>query len=238
MRTGHGVVACTLIIFFAAAACAQQRRNSGAAVQSAAPVTSAGQASPEPQLQRRNPRYHLQISDTIQIDFPLTPEFAQTVTVQPDGYITLRDVGDLKVAGQTLPELTQTLRRAYGKTLHDPIINVDLKDFQRPYFIASGMVGKPGKYELRDDTTVTEALAIAGGLSTDAKHSQVLLFHKVSENWAEVKKLDVKHMLRAGNLSEDVRLQPGDMLYVPQNTVSKVRPYIPLPNIGIYGPRF
>ena len=94
------------------------------------------------------------------------------------------------------------------------------------------------KYDLREDTTVTEALAIAGGLSPGAKHSQILLFHKVSDNWAAVKKLDVKHMLREGNLSEDVHLQPGDMLYVPQNAISKIRPFVPLPSVGIYGPRF
>jgi polysaccharide biosynthesis/export protein len=193
--------------------------------------------SSTPQLQRRDVRYRLQISDVIQIDFPLSPEFGQTVTVQPDGYISLRSAGDVKVLGQTLPELTQTLRRAYRMVLHEPVINVDLKDYQRPYFVASGFVNKPGKYELREDTTVTEALAIAGGLSQGAKHSQVLLFHKVSDNWAAVKKLDVKHMLQSKDLSEDVHLQPGDMLYVPQSRVSKVRPYVPLPTLGIYGPR-
>ena len=213
---------------------AQGRSASKSSSQSQNADNQAGESG----LQRRDARYRLQISDVIQLDFPLTPEFAQTVTVQPDGFITLRNVGDVKVVGQTLPELTQTLRRAYRKVLHDPIINVDLKDFQRPYFIASGFVARPGKYDLREDTTVTEALAIAGGLSPGAKHSQILLFHKVSDNWAAVKKLDVKHMLREGNLSEDVHLQPGDMLYVPQNAISKIRPFVPLPSVGIYGPRF
>ena len=189
------------------------------------------------QLQRRDARYRLQLSDVIQIDFPLTPEFAQTLTVQPDGYINLRGVGGVHVAGQTIPELTETLRRAYSKVLHNPIINVDLKDFQRPYFIASGFVSRPGRYELRQDTTVTEALAVAGGIAPGAKHSQILLFHKVSDNWASVKKLNVKQMLRAGNLSEDIHLQPGDMIYVPQNTISKIKPFVPYSTtLGVYGP--
>jgi polysaccharide export outer membrane protein len=189
---------------------------------------------PPPSLQRRNPRYQLCRGDVFDLDFPFTPEFNQTVTIQPDGYITLRAIGDLHVEGQTVPEVTQSLRTAYGKILHDPVITIALKDFDKPYFIASGQVGRPGKYDLRGDTTVTQALAIAGGFNDNAKHSQVLLFRRVSNDWVEVRKLDVKQMLQAANLSEDLHLRPGDMLFVPKNTVSKIRPWIPYPSLGFY----
>jgi hypothetical protein len=52
--------------------------------------------------------------------------------------------------------------------LHNPIINVVLKDFEKPYFIAGGQVAHPGKFDLRDDTTLTEAIAIAGGFTGKA----------------------------------------------------------------------
>jgi polysaccharide export outer membrane protein len=193
---------------------------------------------PPPSLQRRNPRYQLCRGDVFDLDFPFTPEFNQTVTIQPDGYITLRAVGDLQVEGQTVPEVTQSLRTAYGKILHDPVITIALKDFDKPYFIASGQVGRPGKYDLRGDTTVTQALAIAGGFTDNAKHSQVLLFRRVSNDWVEVRKLDVKQMLQAANLSEDLHLRPGDMLFVPKNAVSKIRPWIPYPSLGMYFNQF
>jgi polysaccharide export outer membrane protein len=93
--------------------------------------------------------------DILDLNFPFTPEFNQTVTVQPDGYITLRAVGDLHVEGQTVPEVTQSLRTAYGKILRDPVITIALKDFDKPYFIVSGEVARPGKFDLRSDTTVT-----------------------------------------------------------------------------------
>ncbi len=192
-----------------------------------------GQDHPPPVLQRRNPRYEIATSDVISLDFPLTPEFNQTVTVQPDGFIALHGVGDLHAAGLTVPELTAKLREAYSKTLHDPVINVDLKDFQKPYFVAFGEVGKPGQYDLRGDITVAQALAIAGGFVASSKHSQVLLFRRVNADWAEVKKVDMKHMIRAGNLSEDLHLQPGDILFVPKNAVSKVKPFIPFINIPL-----
>jgi polysaccharide export outer membrane protein len=195
---------------------------------------SSGRESPEPSLQRRNPRYRLCRGDILELDFPFTPEFNQTPTVQPDGYITLRGVGDLHVEGQTVPEVTQALRTAYGKILRDPVVTIALKDFDKPYFIVSGQVEHPGKYDLRGETTVTQALAIAGGFNDNARHSQVLLFRQASDDWVEVKKLNLKQMLRARNLREDLHLQPGDMLFVPKSTVSKIKPWIPYPSLGMY----
>ncbi len=193
--------------------------------------------SPEierPVLQRRGWRYQLRPGDILEVSFPFTPEFNQTVTVQPDGYITLRGLGDFHVAGQTKPELTRALQTAFAKILHEPVIMVDLKDFEKPYFVAGGEVARPGKYELRGDTTVTQAVAIAGGFKDTAKHSQVLLFRRISDDWAAAKILNVKKMLRGGNLQEDSHLQPGDMLFVPKNAISKIKPFIPIPGVGAY----
>src|SRR5690348_3319554 len=90
----------------------------------------AGDRGQAPQLQHRNRRYQLHSADVLELNFPFTPEFNQTVTVQPDGYITLRGVDSIRVEGQTLPELNDSLRAVYGKILHDPVINVELKDFE------------------------------------------------------------------------------------------------------------
>jgi len=193
-----------------------------------------GERGQAPQLQHRNRRYQLHSADVLELNFPFTPEFNQTVTVQPDGYITLRGVDSIRVEGQTLPELNDSLRAVYGKILHDPVINVELKDFEKPFFIVGGEVGHPGKFDLRGETTATEAVAIAGGLRDSAKHSQVVLFHRVPDGWVQVKKLNMKKMLKDANLNEDAYLQPGDFLYVPKNTMSKIGRFIPTSSLGLY----
>ena len=170
------------------------------------------------------------------MNFPITPEFNQTLTVQPDGFVALRDVGDLNVEGQTVPELTETLQKAYKDILHEPVISIVLKEFEKPYFIVGGQVGKPGKYDLRGDTTVVQALEIAGGMNEYAKHSQVYLFRRVSNDWVETTKLDVKKMMHSGDLAEDLHLRPGDMVFVPKNTYSKIQRFIPAPNVGTFFP--
>lgn len=204
---------------------------------SAAPVPSvaADAKGDVPQLQTRNPRYAIRAGDTFDVNFELSPEFNQSVTVQPDGFITLKGVGDVYVAGQTVPQLTQTLRNSYDKTLNDPLISVVLKDFEKPYFTASGQLARPGKYDLRGNVTLTEAIAMAGGFNDNAKHSQVLLFRRVNDQWLEAKMFNVKQMMKQGKLGEDPTLRPGDQLFVPKNALSKIKPFIPNSGVGAYG---
>jgi polysaccharide export outer membrane protein len=202
---------------------------------SAKTATSSVDTKNEAQFQTRNPRYAIRSADMFEVNFELSPEFNQSVTVQPDGFITLKGVGDVHVAGQTVPELTETLRNAYDKILNDPLISVVLKDFEKPYFTASGQLNHPGKYELRGNVTLTEAIAMAGGFNGDAKHSQVLLFRRVNDQWLEAKIFNVKHMLKQGDLGEDPMLRPGDQLFVPKNALSKIKPFIPNAGVGAYG---
>jgi polysaccharide export outer membrane protein len=81
--------------------------------------------------------------------------------------------------------------------------------------------------------TATEAIAIAGGFSNSAKHSQVVLFRRVSSGWYEAKLIDVKRILKNRDLNEDTHLKPGDTLFVPQNAMSKIRQFVPNPGIGL-----
>jgi polysaccharide export outer membrane protein len=174
----------------------------------------------------RNPRYRISRSDTLSISFPLSPELNQTVVVQPDGFISLEGAGEIRIEGLTAPEVVDAVKKAYESTLHDPIVDVDVIDFQKPIFTVTGQVGKPGQYELRSDVTVSQALAVAGGLASTAK-TQVFLYRAVSSNWAEVRELKLKDFLRGKNISEDVHLRPGDMIFVPESKITKFRKYVP-----------
>ena len=97
------------------------------------------------------------------ISFPLSTELNQTVTIQPDGYISLQNVGSVYAQGLTTPQLVEVIRKAYAGILHDPIVNIDLQDFQEAAFyrVGSGWLLKPGQYELRADITVAEAIKLS-----------------------------------------------------------------------------
>ena len=205
---------------------ASQQAAQGAGQQSTQPA--AQQDDPDrPAAAQRRPRYQVQPDDVLSLTFPLSPELDQSIaTVQPDGYINLLGAESAYVKGMTVPEITQAIKKAYVGILHEPIIEVDLVDFQRPFFLVSGQVGKPGQYDLRHETTVSEAIAIAGGFAPTAK-TQVFLYHRTSTNWVEVKELSLKDILHGKNVNEDAYLGPGDMIFVPEKYITKFRKYVP-----------
>ena len=192
------------------------------------------QSNHEPTFQERYPRYRLRPGDVLELNFLFSPEFNQSLVIQPDGYVNLRGIPDLRVQDKTVPEVVEILQAAYSKILRDPAITVELKEFEKPYFVVGGEVTKPGKYDLRGDTTVLEAITIAGGVSDKSKTSQVLLFRRVSDDWVEVKQVDMRRMLRERDLSEDLHLRPGDMVLVPKSLFSKLSRFIPVPTLGAY----
>jgi polysaccharide export outer membrane protein len=229
-------------LFFLAVAVAPvslfgQRNDAATPASTAGPQADAlgNPTSSHPDLQKRNPRYRVAASDTLSVTFPLSDELDQpTVMVQPDGYITLQGINNVYVQGLTVPEIVETLKKAYAGILHDPIITVDLVDFQRPFFLVSGQVGKPGQYDLRHDTTVSEAIAMAGGFAPTAK-TQVFLYHRVSSNWVEVKELKLNDILHGKNVNEDAQLSTGDMIFVPEKFITNFRKYVPYALTGVGG---
>jgi len=179
----------------------------------------------------RNPQYRIGRDDVLLITFPLSPELNQKVIVRPDGHISLQSAGVIRVDGLSLREVVAAVKKAYAGTLHDPIVDIDLADFQKPFFTVLGQVGKPGQYDLRADVTVTQAIAVAGGFAPTAK-TQVFLYRAVSSNWAEVRELKIKDVLHGKNISEDLHMRPGDMIFVPEKAISHFRKYVPY-SIGI-----
>lgn len=177
-------------------------------------------------------RYRLQPGDVFEVQFRYTPEFNQTVTVQPDGYISLEIGGDLKVAGLTIEETRQAILKQANKRLQDPVATIVLKEFQKPYFVVSGEVAQPGKIEMRERVTALQAIMLAGGMKESAKSSQIVVFRKINSDTAEVKVLNLKDIRRTSDLENDLTLQAGDMVYVPRDKLSKVERFMRLVSVA------
>jgi len=187
-----------------------------------------------PRFGGRRPLYRLTHSDVVALTFTLSPEFDQILTIQPDGYVALKDAGPVLAQGLTVEEFRLAVGRAYIGYLHDPQVAVALQGFEHPYFVAGGEVRKPGKYELRTETNIMEAVEIAGGFTHEAKHSQVLLFRHVNDDLIEAHIFDLKKMLKDRSLGEGIQLRPGDLVFVPQNSISKIEQFLSKPSVGMY----
>jgi polysaccharide biosynthesis/export protein len=177
-------------------------------------------------------RYRLVPGDVVEVVYRYTPEFNQTVTIQPDGYVVLEIVGDIRLGTLTLVEAKGEIVKKASVRLKDPEVTLLLKEFQKPYFVVSGEVPQPGKFEMREAVTALQAVLTAGGFKESAKSSQIVIFRRINLEFAEVKVLNLKNIRRTGDLENDLALESGDMIFVPRNNFSKFEKYVRLTSLA------
>lgn len=178
-------------------------------------------------------RYRIEQGDVLIVKYRYTPEYDYTGAVPPDGMISLPIVGEVLVAGVTVDEARALIVKKAAERLRDPEVSVELKEFVARRFIVGGEVTKPGEFPLRGRITILEAIALAGGFKSSAKHSQVVLFRHYDDEHALTRILDVKEMSKTSVRVETPPLmQPGDFVFVPQNKISKLLNVAPLASLG------
>ena len=200
------------------------------------PVGDDGPPTLKPAVQKR---YKLTPGDLLEVVYRYTPEFNQTVRIQPDGYIVLEIVGELKVGTLTLEETRQEIIKKATVRLKDPEVTLLLKEFQQPYFVVSGEVIQPGKFEMNESMTALQAIMLAGGFKESAKSSQIVIYRKVNLEFAEVRVVDLKGIKKTSDLENDLMLETGDFVFVPRNNFSKFEKYVRLTSLSsIFNPIF
>ena len=198
-------------------------------------VTAVAQQQVAPRLTTvTEERYRLQPGDVFEVQYRYSPEFNQTVTVQPDGYVSLEVGGDLKVAGLTIEQARLAILKKASVRLQDPVATLVLKEFQKPYFVIAGEVSLPGKIEMRERVTALQAIMLAGGMKEGARSSQVVVFRRINTDTAEVKLLNLKSIRSTADLENDLTLQPGDMVFVPRDKISKVERFMKLASVAAF----
>jgi polysaccharide export outer membrane protein len=184
-------------------------------------------------LQQR-PRYTLHPGDTVELALRFTPEYNQTLTVQPDGYITVNLIGDVQVSGLTLDQAHDAIVQKLSRPLNKPELSLVLKDFQHPYVVVGGEVQQPGKIELRQDMTAMQAVILAGGFKPTARDTRIVVFRHIDSNMGEVKVLNLHKIQDSKELERDMALQAGDMILVPQNRVATFSRYMDATHFSSY----
>jgi polysaccharide biosynthesis/export protein len=179
-----------------------------------------------PGLQTREQPYRLQPGDTVEIQYRYTPEFNAKAVIQPDGDITVPITGSVHIGGLSVSEARAAISAKAGERLRDPELNLLVSDFVKPSYTVAGEVAKPGRYDLRGVVSAIDAVAISGGIKDSSKHSQVILVRRLNDEFADVRILNLKQMMKAEGVQEDVRVQSGDLLIIPQNFVSKMERYV------------
>lgn len=183
-------------------------RDSGVTAGGDAPV-SVGEntAPPAPSSQ-----YTLGAADVIRVNVWKSAELSQTVTIGPDGFVSLPLLGDIHAAGLTANNLAHDLSLMLSSYVVSPRVTVSVVDFRSRQVFVTGQVGKPGAYPLIAPISVLQLIAQAGGLNTFANRKKILILRKTKGNTQELK-FNYTSAVH-GDAKQNIILQPGDTVIV------------------------
>jgi polysaccharide biosynthesis/export protein len=167
-------------------------------------------ASPDSAVVVGTPEYRIGPDDMLDIVTWKNPDLTKTVQVRPDGKISLPLVNDVQAAGLTPMDLRDALTKGFEKYFTDPQVAVIVREVHSIKISVVGEVKNPGRFEVRSEITVLEALAMAGGLTTFANKSQIVVLRRNGQipfNYSKV--------LDRTDPQANFQLESGDIVFVP-----------------------
>ena len=159
--------------------------------------------------------------DSLQIFVWRNPELSAKVQVRPDGRITTPLISDMPAVGKTPAMLADDLKIALGEYIKDPIVSVIVENFSGTFSQQVRIVGateKPASLPYRANMTLLDAMIAVGGLSEFAAghRARLVRFDKNTGQQREYR-LRLSALLKNGDTSANVRLEPGDVIIIPES---------------------
>ena len=159
--------------------------------------------------------------DQLQIFVWRNPELSAKVQVRPDGRITTPLISDMPAVGKTPSMLADDMKLALGEFITKPIVSVIVENFSGTFSQQIRVVGateKPASIPYRANMTLLDAMISVGGLSEFASGNKARLvrFDKNTGKQTEYA-LRINKLIKDGDSSANVRLEPGDVIIIPES---------------------
>lgn len=166
------------------------------------------------------PTYRLAPPDVIEVTVRGEPDLTRRVQIRPDGMIAYPLIGELKVEGLTPLEAAREMARRLSEFVRDVHLTVSVVGFNSQRIFVLGEVSRPGQYPFTGDLNVLEAVTLAGSYTRRAALGRVLVVRGDEENPIVVK-VNLKKVVYKGDEKENVHLQEGDVVVVPDDVLAK-----------------
>jgi len=175
-------------------------------------------------------RYKLCPGDVLSLSIYDELDLTQpSIIIRPDGYATINPIGEVYIEGMDIKDLTKLLYEKFSDYLVDPKISVNVTDFSPASVYIFGAVEKPGTYQqaiqisknyyadsknptVKTDLSLINVISNAGGIASDADLSNI----SVTGLENKVKKIDLWKFIKENDVTQNVKLQAGDVIYIPK----------------------
>src|SRR5436309_1211136 len=152
--------------------------------------------------------------DTVEVQVWKNPDLSRTVTVRPDGKISLPLIGDVQAAGQTAAQLTEAVTEKLKTYYKEPAqVTVIVTQVNSYAIYVLGEVKGQGKHVVRSGTTFLQAISLAGGFTPFASKNKITLRRRSADGKESTMPVRYKDVL-AGQ-QDNLILKPGDTIIVP-----------------------
>ncbi len=157
--------------------------------------------------------YRIGPEDVLDISVWKNADLTRTVVVRPDGCISLPLLNDITAANLTPMALRDVLAKGYAQYVNEAEVSVIVREIHSFKVSVEGMVRNAGRFELRSQATILDALALAGGLTEFAKRDRILVYRTDGRRLTKLG-FDYNAVLDA-SADQNFILRPGDIIVVP-----------------------
>ena len=155
---------------------------------------------------------------------------ANDFMIGPDGCTSIPYIGNVKLIGMTVDEVNDYVRNRLSDYIRDPQMTTAVKVYGGRKVYVMGEVGRPGVQSMKvDELNAYAAISAAGGVAKRGRSTRVQVL-RVVDGTMYYKMLNMKDFVKKHDLSQNVLLQDGDIVYVPKSNgivwTEDILPYV------------
>lgn len=163
--------------------------------------------------------YRIGVDDQVRVTVWGNPDLSVDMPVRPDGMISMPLIGDVLAGGFTPEQVAETIRVDLSQYVRDPNVTVQLTDLRSHEYLSrirvTGAVNNPLSIPYRQGITMLDAILAAGGVNEFANPNGAKL-HRTVDGVIKVYDVPLGKLLNQGDVQANIRLQPGDVVSVPE----------------------
>ncbi|MCD4652223.1 MAG: SLBB domain-containing protein [Candidatus Cloacimonetes bacterium] len=157
-------------------------------------------------------KFHIYVYDEAELD-------TREVIVKPDGAISMKLLGEIRVAGLSIPDASRTIEERLKEYVLYPKVSMVPYEMKSSRVLILGSVARPGSYLTENDMRVLDAISKAGGLATGVFQNNTIELADLERTYIvrgnDLLPIDFRALIREGDMMQNIPLMDGDYIYIP-----------------------